>query len=56
MLPGLVRAGATFVDAAAEWLRYIEQDRGRKPSTVAGYQGVLSDRQRPRARTRRASS
>jgi integrase len=36
-LPGLVRTGATFADAAAEWLRYIEHDRGRKPSTVAGY-------------------
>jgi len=36
-LPGLVRAGATFADAAAEWLRYIEHDHGRKPSTVAGY-------------------
>ena len=32
-LPGLVRTGATFADAAAEWLRYIEHDRGRKPST-----------------------
>ena len=33
-LPGLVRTGATFADAAAEYLRYVEQDRGRKPSTV----------------------
>ncbi len=36
-LPGMGRTGATFADAAAEWLRYIEHDRGRKPSTVAGY-------------------
>src|SRR5213592_3377942 len=36
-LPGLVRTGATFADAAAEYLRYIEHDRGRKPSTVRGY-------------------
>jgi hypothetical protein len=28
-LPGMVRTGATFADAAAEWLRYIEHDRGR---------------------------
>jgi integrase len=39
-LPGMVRTGATFADAAAEWLRYIEHDRGRKPSTVAGYKAI----------------
>src|SRR6202035_5472827 len=32
-LPGMVRTGATFADAAAEYMRYIEHDRGRKPST-----------------------
>ena len=26
-LPGMVRTGATFADAAAEWLRFIEEDR-----------------------------
>jgi hypothetical protein len=26
--------GATFAEAAAEWLRFIEQDRERKPSTT----------------------
>jgi integrase len=40
VLPGVVRTGATFADAAAEWLRYIEHDRRRKPSTVAGY-GII---------------
>lgn len=40
-LPGMVRTGATFADAAAEWLRYIEHDRDRKPSTVAGYKALL---------------
>jgi integrase len=40
-LPGLVRTGATFEDAAGEWLRYIEHDRGRKPSTVAGYKVMV---------------
>ncbi len=40
-LPGLVRTGATFADAAAEYLRYIEVDRGRKPSTVGGYRSAI---------------
>ncbi len=40
-LPGLVQTGATFADAAAEWLRYIEHDRDRKPSTVAGYKAIV---------------
>ena len=40
-LPGLVRTGATFADAAAEYLRYVEQDRGCKPSTVRGYKSVI---------------
>ncbi len=40
-LPGMVRTGATFADAAAEYLRYIEHDRGRKPSTVRGYRSVI---------------
>jgi len=40
-LPGLVRTGATFADAAAEYLRYIEHDRGRKPSTLRGYRSII---------------
>src|SRR5437764_8433581 len=40
-LPGMVRTGATFADAAAEWLRYVEHDRMRKPSTVATYRALL---------------
>jgi hypothetical protein len=40
-LPGQVRTGVTFADAAAEWLRYIEHDRERKPSTVAGYWALV---------------
>jgi integrase len=40
-LPGLVRTEATFADAATEWLRYIEHERGRKPSTVAGYRALV---------------
>jgi integrase len=41
-LPGMVRTGATFADAAAEYLRYIEHDRGRKPSTVRGYRSAIN--------------
>jgi Phage integrase, N-terminal SAM-like domain len=40
-LVGQVRTGATFADSAAEWLRYIEHDRRRKPSTVAGYKVMV---------------
>jgi len=40
-LPGMARTGATFADAAAEYLRYIEQDRGRKPSTLGGYRSAI---------------
>ncbi|OAI39269.1 hypothetical protein AYO39_03020 [Actinobacteria bacterium SCGC AG-212-D09] len=43
-LPGMVRTGATFADAAAEWLRYVEEDRVRKPSTVATYRALLRSR------------
>jgi integrase len=40
-LPGLVRTGATFADACAEYLRYVEHDRGRKPSTLRGYRSTI---------------
>jgi integrase len=33
--------GATFADAAAEYLRYAEQDRGCKPSTIRGYRNAI---------------
>jgi integrase len=39
-LPGAVRTGATVADATAEWLRYLEHDRNRKPSTLAGYRAI----------------
>lgn len=41
------RTGATFADASAEWLRYAEQERGVKPSTLYDYRASerhLSDR------------
>ncbi len=40
-LPGLVRTGATFADAAAEYLRYVEHDRARKPATLRGYRSAI---------------
>jgi integrase len=40
-LPGAVRTGATFADATAEYLRYIEVDRGRKATTVQDYRSVI---------------
>jgi hypothetical protein len=40
-LPGMVRTGATFAEEAAEWLRYVEQDRGCKPTTLRDYRNSL---------------
>src|SRR4051794_8172737 len=40
-LPGLVRTGVTFREAAEEYMRYIEFDRQRKPSTVSGYWSLI---------------
>ena len=37
----MVRTGAPFADAAAEYLRYIGQDRGRKASTVIDYRSII---------------
>ncbi|HEY3728615.1 MAG TPA: tyrosine-type recombinase/integrase [Solirubrobacteraceae bacterium] len=40
-LAGAVTTGATFADAAAEFLRYAEHDRGCKPSTLRDYRSNL---------------
>jgi integrase len=40
-LPGMVRTGATFADAAAEWLRYVEHERACKPSTRQDYTNMV---------------
>src|SRR3954449_11213358 len=40
-LPGMVRTGATVADACAEYLRYIEQGRQRKPSTLRDYDSIF---------------
>ena len=47
MLPGLVKTDVTFAEAADEWLRYVEHDRGRKPSTIAGYRALLKSQLLP---------
>jgi integrase len=39
-LAGMVRTGATFSEAAAEWLRYVEHERACKPTTVADYRNM----------------
>ncbi len=46
-LRGLVKTDVTFAEAAEEWLRYIEHDRGRKPSTIAGYRALLKSQLLP---------
>jgi len=38
----MVRTGVTFADAAAEWLRFVEEDRKRKPSTLRDCRSALN--------------
>jgi integrase len=40
-LAGVVRTGATFSEAAAEWLRYAEQERACKPTTLTDYGNMV---------------
>jgi integrase len=40
-LAGMVRTGATFKDAVAEYMRWLEHDRQRKPSTLRDYQSII---------------
>jgi integrase len=37
-----VATGVTFAEAAAEYLRFAEHDRGCKPTTVRGYRNTIS--------------
>jgi integrase len=46
-LAGMTAIGASFADAAAEWLRYVEYDRGRRPSTVRDYRNAINGRLLP---------
>src|SRR5919112_880235 len=41
VLPGMVRTGRTFADAAEEYLRYLADDRKRKPSTMRDARSVI---------------
>src|SRR3954451_1051665 len=41
VLPGMVRTGRTFADAADEYFRYLADDRQRKPSTVRDARSVI---------------
>ncbi|HET7738707.1 MAG TPA: tyrosine-type recombinase/integrase [Tepidiformaceae bacterium] len=40
-LADAITTGATFADAAAEWLRYVEHDRKRRHSTIEDYRNVV---------------
>jgi integrase len=42
-LPGMVRTGRTFANAADEYLRYLTDDRQRKPSTVRDARSVIAN-------------
>jgi hypothetical protein len=37
----MVRTGATFADAVAEYMRWLEHDRARKPTTIRGYESIM---------------
>jgi integrase len=37
----MVRTGATFADAVAEYMRWLEHDRQRKPSTLRDYNSII---------------
>jgi hypothetical protein len=46
-VPGMVRTGATFADAAAECLRWVAEDRGRDAPTVEEYRSIINVHLRP---------
>jgi hypothetical protein len=49
----MVSTGATFADGAAEYLRWIEHDRARKPSTVRDYHSIINAHLLPAFGTKR---
>ena len=49
------RSGKTFGDACAEWLRYVEHDKQRAPSTLQDYGNVVTVLPPPRVRPRHAA-
>src|SRR4051794_27425508 len=52
-LPGMVRTGRTFANAADEYLRDLAEDRQRKPSTVRDAESVIRNHLLPPFGTRR---
>jgi hypothetical protein len=44
----VTRTGATFADAAAEFLRYLQETRERDPVTIRDYRGVIDGYLTPR--------
>ncbi len=48
-LPGMVRTGATFADASAEWLRWAEHERACKPTTLTDYRYTVATGRAPSA-------
>lgn len=36
------RSGKTFADAVAEWLRYVEHEKDRRPSTIRDYRNTAN--------------
>jgi hypothetical protein len=45
----MVRTGVSFADAAGEYLRYVEPDLDRKPSTLTDCRSVIRAHLRPRS-------
>jgi len=41
-MPGMVRTGVTFADAAEEYLRYLQHDRELKLSTLRDYRSIIA--------------
>jgi integrase len=50
---GFVSTGVTFAEAAEEYLRFAEEDRGCKPSTIRGYRSQLNAHLLPAFGTKR---
>ena len=47
MTPDGRKAGVTFAQAADEWLRYVEHDRGVKPTTLREYRSAIEHHLKP---------
>ncbi len=47
VLPAVSEVAVTFEEACMEWLRYVERDRQRAPSTVADYRYAVNTHLQP---------